>query len=646
MADTITLRTSTDRDVIKIVERGPQGPAGGGGGGGSGTVTSVALASTDLTITGSPITTSGTITANIAANAVTLEKLQTISSEHLLGRHGSGNGGVQQVGLGTGLTMTGSNVAVTYGTTAGTACQGNDSRLSDARTPTAHTHVVADVTDLSLNKVPEARQTYNITSTNSGSPTQVDAQSAFQNVSGSIDCVVVLNNTTGIVYANIVVPDLLNAPGSQRGRVIIEATTSGSGDITNFRIDAEGTIVYPIAGYEEILPSKRLVFVWTGNNWNLECLHTASTPVQIYLPNAAGTLALTSDITKSAVGLGNVTNNAQTQAAIVPNTAPSAGQLLVGNAGGTAYAPVSVSGDATLSSTGVFTLANTTTARTNLGITQLPAKVDVFTSSGTWTKPAGAKMVHYVLVGGGGGGGGGRRSNSTTAAYGGGGGSGGGVSVGWLNADFLGATETVTIGAGGSGGSARTASDTNGADGVAGNTTSFTAYLEARGGAQGSGGTTTTGTRGAATAARGAFYGGTQDAMAGGGAGSPETTGGTGENRMSMPSGGGGGAGKSAAGAYGTGGASAAIGLSGTGSRTGISATANAAGTNGTGFFYYGLGGSGGSPNSTTGAANKGGDGGLYGAGGGGGAGSLNAAGGDNSGGAGANGVAVITTYF
>jgi len=60
---------------------------------------------------------------------------------------------------------------------------------------------------------------------------------------------------------------------------------------------------------------------------------------------------------KSSIGLGNVTNNAQTQAAIVPNTAPSAGQILVGNAGGTAYAPVAASGDATLASTGAVTLA-------------------------------------------------------------------------------------------------------------------------------------------------------------------------------------------------------------------------------------------------------------------------------------------------
>ena len=32
-----------------------------------------------------------------------------------------------------------------FGTTSGTVCQGDDSRLSNARTPTAHTHVISDV---------------------------------------------------------------------------------------------------------------------------------------------------------------------------------------------------------------------------------------------------------------------------------------------------------------------------------------------------------------------------------------------------------------------------------------------------------------------------------------------------------------------
>jgi hypothetical protein len=35
-----------------------------------------------------------------------------------------------------------------FGTTAGTVTQGNDSRLSDSRTPTSHTHSITDVTGL------------------------------------------------------------------------------------------------------------------------------------------------------------------------------------------------------------------------------------------------------------------------------------------------------------------------------------------------------------------------------------------------------------------------------------------------------------------------------------------------------------------
>lgn len=42
------------------------------------------------------------------------------------------------------------------------------------------------------------------------------------------------------------------------------------------------------------------------------------------LPAATGTLAYTSDITKAAVGLSNVTDDVQTKASIVPNTAPAA----------------------------------------------------------------------------------------------------------------------------------------------------------------------------------------------------------------------------------------------------------------------------------------------------------------------------------
>jgi hypothetical protein len=60
-----------------------------------------------------------------------------------------GGGGVSSITAGTGLTggtiTTSGTIAANFGTTAGTIAQGNDSRLSDARTPTAHTHAASDI---------------------------------------------------------------------------------------------------------------------------------------------------------------------------------------------------------------------------------------------------------------------------------------------------------------------------------------------------------------------------------------------------------------------------------------------------------------------------------------------------------------------
>ena len=61
----------------------------------------------------------------------------------------TGAGGVVQAG--------------SFGTSANTFCEGNDSRLSDARTPVAHIHTKSDVTDL-LNSdfIPSANNSYNL----------------------------------------------------------------------------------------------------------------------------------------------------------------------------------------------------------------------------------------------------------------------------------------------------------------------------------------------------------------------------------------------------------------------------------------------------------------------------------------------------
>lgn len=57
------------------------------------------------------------------------------------------------IAAGTGLTGGGTlaanrTLAADFGTGAGKVCEGNDSRLSDARTPTAHTHIIANTTGL------------------------------------------------------------------------------------------------------------------------------------------------------------------------------------------------------------------------------------------------------------------------------------------------------------------------------------------------------------------------------------------------------------------------------------------------------------------------------------------------------------------
>jgi len=122
----------------------------------------------------------------------------------------------------------------------------------------------------------------------------------------------------------------------------------------------------------------------------------------------------------------------------------------------------------TVGATGTTTFAESVTFASG----KLFHGMTIFSSDGTWTKPAGVTAI-YVIVTGAGGGGGGKGSTNDTGC----GGAGGGTAIKWITSG-LGSTETVTIGTGGAAGA-------DSGDAGNGTTSSFGSHCSATGGAGG-----------------------------------------------------------------------------------------------------------------------------------------------------------------
>jgi len=169
-----------------------------------------------------------------------------------------------------------------------------------------------------------------------------------------------------------------------------------------------------------------------------------------------------------------------------------------------------------------------------------------FSSSGTWTKPAGSIAVLVECWGAGGGGGSGRRGATSTSRASGGGGGGGAYTYRWFDAADLTSTVTVTVGAGGAGGAAVTVDTTNGNSGSTGGNTTFGSYLTsfAGGGGVGAGGTPAVGRAGTPLEAASASIAAADNLLVGiGGSGAVPTTGTPSAGYFSYQGGAGGGAG-------------------------------------------------------------------------------------------------------
>ena len=272
-----------------------------------------------------------------------------------------------------------------------------------------------------------------------------------------------------------------------------------------------------------------------------------------------------------------------------------------------------------------------------------------FTSNGTWTKPAGCTFLYVEVISGGGGGGSGRRGAAGSVRNGGGGGPSGKFVSRWMPASLAGTTESITVGAGGTGAAGRTIDDTVGQQGTAGGSSSFGSLVIAGQTFAGQGGSNSGTTGGGAIQ----FWGGTSQTTlagiygaAGGNSGLNGAAGAAGNRSAYAPGSGGGGGGITTADAASNGGAGGqgfaeqrnTVASSQLGGGGGAAGTSGGNGGDGT---ADGDGGGGGA-SSTTAAAGNGGNGAFPGGGGGGGGASLN---GFNSGAGGNGGAGVVRVW-
>jgi hypothetical protein len=629
---------------------------------------------------------------------------------------GGGSGTVTSVTGGTGLnggtiTTTGT-LSVKYGTTAGTAAEGNDARLSDARIPTgsaggdlAGTYPNPTVDGLQGTPVSNATPVngqvlqYNGTSWVPGTIPSGGSGGGgviyYLNFNTAADAPVtnipqtpnaskelgIVGETTATSYLSPILSTAsydflasfvtdLNVPsataipaGIWDFNIFVESTTTNSSNQIYFKVEV---LKYDGVNAPTLLATSNDVYIYDPAEINQQV-------ASVVMPQT--TILATDRILVYLYGRANQNNNRLTfhfggnYPSHTHSTMPSVtGTGVAKVVNGVFQSPASTIVNADVSATAAIEVSKLSQAtnrilgRTTAGtgsveelsvagnltlasgtLTSASSDVQIFTSSGTWTKPANAKSVNIQLFGGGGGGGGGFKNIIGANRLGGGGGGGGGYLNTIVPASLLSPSAIdITIGAGGAGGAGSTSNGVVGGNGIQGGSTIFGTGVSgaityiALGGTGGAAGnpTSVTGGVGSLNANNGG-----QGGSGNGGNGIPTFVT---SSHMMGGAGGGGGGGLNAASAIGTGGQggrSNVLNLNG-GISNGGNGINNVNAVNG--LFAVGSGGGAGQASLTNGG--NGGNGGFPASGGGGGGAAESGNGGN--GGTGGAGMAIITTYF
>jgi len=268
---------------------------------------------------------------------------------------------------------------------------------------------------------------------------------------------------------------------------------NATGSLTSLGLGTDGQVVIGATGGAPAFATMTsaggtILFTPGANTLNLEA---AGAGALTSVPCDVGAAAPAASVL-NAFGGDNITTTGagNTVTIAVSGTTQFAPQM--GNAAGSLDdIGLMNDGELIIGATGASPQINTLTAGTGITITNAPGSITIdatgastggvikttFNASGMWTKNANTKMVRMVIYSGGASGASGARITNGTGSggyvTGGGGGSVFGYTDYTIDADYLGATETVIVGASSLGGAAVLIDNTSGNSGVIANVSSF-----------------------------------------------------------------------------------------------------------------------------------------------------------------------------